>query len=151
MKEYRVLTVWQPWATLLVAGIKKIETRPEPTSWTNEKGTYLIHAASKWSRMQEKICQTEPFRTALGITLGLKKFKDLPLGAIIGAVEVEECFEVFTGIEIDEIELLMGDYSNGRYGWLCENPRQLITPIPYKNNQGFYQRYKGDESLLIFK
>lgn len=163
MKEYRVLTLWQPWATLLVSGIKKNETRQAPTSWTQEKGVYLIHAAKKWTREQERICQTEPFRTALAVTLGLKKFSELPLGAIIGAVEVEECcniheasFEVpwlesKTYRPLNSTEIMFGDYTDERCAWICKNAKVLQNPIPYKNGQGYYQRYKGDESLLIFK
>ena len=60
-KQYKVLTLWQPWATLLVHGIKKIETRPKATTWTKEKGIYLIHAAQRWDRQQYEICIQEPF------------------------------------------------------------------------------------------
>jgi hypothetical protein len=71
----KVLTLYQPWATLYAHGIKKIETRPSPTSY---RGTYLIHAAKKWSKEQMTICQQEPFKSEL-IKLGfLHELKDQP-------------------------------------------------------------------------
>lgn len=176
MKEYRVLTLWQPWATLLVHGIKKIETRPAPTSWTQEKGIYLIHAASKWTKEQKEICLTEPFKTELEKLEFLNEaFEDhgttffnvdLTLGKIIGAVEVTECQKIVynnsedfittraiteKGLIIEQPEESFGDYFPGRYAWLCQNPRLLKEPIIYKGGQGYYQRFTGDSSLVIFK
>jgi len=168
--EYKVLTIMQPWATLLVHGVKKIETQPKPTTWTVEKGVYLIHAASKWTKEQENICCYDPFFTEL-CKLGYYTRIDsktrftFPLGQIIGAIEVKECFEIHNNtlpahihiphlpddlIYIQEPELSFGNYEHGRSAWLCENPRILKSPIPYKGGQGYYQNFKGDKSQLIF-
>lgn len=173
--EYRVLTLWQPWSSLLVHGVKKIETRPAPTSWTQEKGTYLIHAASKWSKEQAEICIREPFKSALeklgclhhydNEETGYKGYSfSFPMGAIIGAVEVANCSPIaltkggtpfltdpllYSGFILNP-EWAFGDYREGRYGWECQNQRLLKTPIPYKGGHGYYQKYKGDESKLIF-
>jgi len=165
MREYKVLTLWQPWATLLVYGIKKIETRPKPTSWTAEKGTYLIHAAQKWTKEQEDICLTEPFKSELDKLGYAPLYNRLPLGCIIGAVNVLGCHKITycnsddfvneyakieTGKIINEPELSFGDYRAGRYAWLCENHRVLKTPIPYKGGQGYYQKFNGDDSLIEY-
>jgi len=155
--EYRVLTLWEPWATLVVHGIKKIETRPKPTSWTVEKGTYLIHAAKKWSKEQEKVCLNDPF---------LEPFKGcFNFGHIIGSVEVKECKKIpllvaesdreiyvclYENFYVSWKEFDYGDYDPGRYAWLLQNPRILETPIPYKGQQGFYPRFKGDFDKLKF-
>jgi hypothetical protein len=40
----KALTIWQPWATLIAAGVKRIETR----SWsTDYRGPLAIHAAAR--------------------------------------------------------------------------------------------------------
>jgi hypothetical protein len=164
--QYRVLTLWQPWASLLVHGIKRIETRPSATSWTSEKGVYLIHAASKWTKEQRDICMTEPFASALkGIGYKPEEFDSvfkLPTGQIIGAIEIIGCRKIRNenGIitcigkqsffNIKEPELSFGDYSTGRFAWLTHNPRILKTPIPYKGGQGYYQKFKGDINKLEF-
>lgn len=39
----KVITIWQPWASLIVLGHKKIETRGWATKY---RGPLLIHAAA---------------------------------------------------------------------------------------------------------
>jgi activating signal cointegrator 1 len=163
--KYKVLTLWEPWASLLVFGSKKIETRPKPTSWTSEKGVYLIHSAKKWSKEQNAICRKEPFKTEISNMPACGVIgEEFALGYIIGSIEVIECkpiWEVNSGIAligpdnkdilITGNELEFGDYREGRYAWICQNPKILETPIPYKNGQGYYQNFKGDIDLLKFK
>lgn len=176
IENYKILTMWQPWASLLVHGVKKIETRPKPTTWTAEKGSYLIHAASRWTLEQASICLQEPFKSELKklrfyihAYAGKKKIEtNLPLGQIIGAIEVTECCMIYTPnplsiiihpwvnpkntktIYIRDPELSFGNYEPGRYVWLTQNPRVLKTPIPYKGGQGYYQNFKGDINELQF-
>jgi len=177
-KIVRVITLYQPWATLLAYGIKINETRPKPTSHTAEKGIYLIHAAKKWTKKQRILCYTEPFKTEL---LKLHCFVDfpnlncldeipviaLPLGQIIGLFEVKECLKVEesvlfksflnkkvtkdTRVCIKTPELHYGDYSEGRSVWIGQNHKVFENPIPYKGGQGYYQKFKGDINQLKFK
>jgi hypothetical protein len=160
----------------LVHRIKKLETRPKPTKWTKEKGIYLIHAAQKWTKEQERICLSDPFYIPL-LDAGFIKWHSgpghwkpereilLPLGSIIGSIEVDECHliqcttsekpkpfyldKTANFIEIEQPELSFGDYRPGRYAWICQNPKVLKTPIPYKGGQGYYQNFKGDMNELI--
>ncbi len=160
--EYKVLTLWQPWATLLVTGAKKIETRPSKTNWTSEKGTYLIHAAKKWSNELDAISKQTPFKEEL-------KGYPLSLGCIIGSVDILGCYQIqirdkqisywieynnspFPDLEFvnDYKEISFGNYQEGRYAWICKRPRLLKNPIPYKNGQGYYQKYNGDLNLIEF-
>lgn len=42
----KALSLWQPWATLMAYGLKRVETR----SWAiRHRGPLLIHAAKKWT------------------------------------------------------------------------------------------------------
>lgn len=181
----KVLTLYEPWATLVVHGIKKIETRPKPTSWTAEKGIYLIHAAKKWIRQQEDICFKNPFfgyLHKLGLinnnTYRVPEIEFPYLGHIIGSIEVTECCQIFALahpiiIPKKEESLIIlnyaanpedvsywnligkerqfGDYTEGRYAWILQNPRILKNPIPYKGGQGYYQDFKGNINDLIFE
>ena len=178
--KMKVLTLWQPWATLLVYGIKKIETRPKPTSWTAQKGTYLIHAAQKWSKEQAEICLHEPFKSELiklgflheyhNENFGYKGYSfSFPMGAIIGSVEVEKCCTIYasdhelqkypwiylTGfLEGKSIHIHNPELDYGNY----ESGRsawicknpRLINPIPYKGGQGYYQNFKGDINQIEY-
>ncbi len=142
----KVLSLLQPWATLVVIGAKKIETR----SWnTKFRGTILIHASKKMTATQWDLCIEEPFRTALD------KIKNLPTGAIIGKVDIAGTIETQTIIECYEAgiplkerkgynvedwnkEFLFGDYSAGRYGWLLKNPVAFSHQIPFKGSLGLW-------------
>ena len=166
---YKVLTLWQPWATLFAYGIKQMETRPKSTSFG---GTYLIHSAKQFNKSQKDKCEEKYFAEALH-SLGIEDIKKLPVGAIIGAYDHIQCIKIpiFPEIisrtysypenskmkDLDIIvppnypELAFGDYTPGRYVWTGDNHRVLKEPIPYKNGQGYYLPFKGDESKLIFK
>lgn len=154
----KVLSLLQPWATLVVIGAKKIETR----SWdTKYRGEILIHASRGTKReIQDMLCK-DPFFSVLNKT-GYKLFgqpgqrkkitDNLPRGAIIGKAKLvttstTEFFQQCSGgIPLNEKgpynkehweeELAFGDYSPGRYGWLLSDPVQFEKPIPYKGELG---------------
>lgn len=130
--DFRVITLYQPWATLLAHGIKKNETRPKPTSHTcvssgnfmtdGQENWYLIHAAKKWNREQKDLCYEDHFYDnleSLGYILDVPnshigtKYIDLPLGCIIGAFQVDECL-VSGGILKDQQGIANVHYSNGK-------------------------------------
>lgn len=149
----KVISLLQPWASLVVLGHKKIETR----SWnTKHRGELLIHASKKFDERLKSICCMKPFRQIL-IEEGLLNVDNcpvkfsLPTGAIIGKVKLEQTFrseglheiistnaehwDVRSIKEFDskyEQELALGDYSPGRYGWLLSDPVPFKEPIPAK-------------------
>ena len=83
----KCITLWQPWATLIMLGIKKIETR----SWhTQHRGPLAIHSAAKDHPTLAAICATEPFRSQLAAA-GFASFKDLPRRCIMGTVHLDDC------------------------------------------------------------
>ena len=73
------LSLWQPWAYLVVTGAKKIETR----TWkTNYRGPIAIHAAITFPPIAKSFAREE---RALG-----RVPDQLPFGAIIGAVTLTD-------------------------------------------------------------
>lgn len=139
----RVISLWQPWASLVVIGAKTFETR----SWdTPYRGPLAIHAAKRWTPAQRALIAQEPFKSAL-MEAGIY---ELPLGKILGKVELVNtalCTSlkgrlVFPmggdGIVVKRPELDFGDFSPGRYAWKLENPERLVAPIPAMGQQGFW-------------
>lgn len=139
----KVLSLLQPWATLVVIGAKKIETR----SWrTNYRGPVLIHASKKMTKEQKDLARSEPFWSKL------KHLQDLPLGAIIGKVDIGDIGRTEQIITISkdfdkmgwaasinwETELKFGDYSPGRYGWALDNPISFVHHVPSKGSLGLW-------------
>ena len=107
----KCLTVWQPWAELIVRGIKDVENRSWPTAY---RGPILIHAAARMRAGDLDVLATEH-----GIEL---ERRSLPLGAILGAVDVVDC----------RCEVTSPWHHAGMYGWHLANPRRLPAPIPCK-------------------
>jgi hypothetical protein len=116
----RAITLWQPWAQLIVTGAKRVETRHWPT---NIRGVIAIHAAKR--------------------KLDLTSFHGvLPLGAVVGTVELVDCIRIeeLYGSEYDSpAERSYGDWSPGRYGWLLRNPVLFDAPVPARGSQGFWR------------
>lgn len=125
----RALSLTQPWATLMVTGAKRVETR----SWrTPYRGLLGIHAAKGFPRWAVELCFEEPFRSAL-VAAGIETPGDLPRGALIGWVCLADCVPT-TGLElvgISEREVAFGDYSPGRFGWLTTSCGSF-DPIPMR-------------------
>lgn len=154
----RVLTMWEPWATLLIHGIKRYETRPNHTT---HRGVYLIHTAKKFTKDQKKFCGTIGKHLRL---CGIYSHSDFNLGAIIGSVEIIGCVNMVdhltSGVSnknnialntLSIAENTLGDWQVGRSAWIFKNRKILKTPIPYKGGQGYYQKFKSDTTQLDFK
>lgn len=137
----RILSLWQPWATLMANGDKRVETR----SWsTPYRGPVALHAARKWNRELEMLAQSQPFQQCLGDL----HLDPLPLGAILAVgklVDVapmsverrgESVFERWPSLFTAK-ELAFGNYEPGRFAWIFDEVRPLEKPLPWKGSQGF--------------
>jgi hypothetical protein len=153
----KALTIWQPWASLCVSPRRDDPNRPvkefETRGWsTYHRGVLAIHASRRWGRDQQLRSVCKPF-PALLRELGFPESEyddvgeSLPLGAILGVVDLVECLFTSDGsarrlhpwIErVHPVEKMLGDFSPGRYGWRLANPRPLSEPIPALGMQGLW-------------
>lgn len=121
----RCLSLTQPWATLVVLGEKRIETR----GWrTTHRGWLAIHATSQ--APDATVCRAQPFGRVLA-DHGIVHPADLPLGVVIGAVRLVSCVDTTAPLirGITPRERAFGDYGPGRAAWILEDPRLFPTPI----------------------
>lgn len=129
----KALSLWQPWASALFTPHKRIETRGWSTSY---RGKLLIHAAKTWNR----VCKQSLYELQHDDTLPISVNVDLyPLGVLLGSVElvnVRPTNELRP--RISDSELRLGDFADGRFGWITENPQRFDTPIPYSGKQGLF-------------
>lgn len=145
MKPNQALSLWQPWASLMVERLmpdqdplKSIETR----SWQRGAiGLTAIHAAKYRGSKIGDIYETEPVARALKM-LGYKPDgSDLPYGAIIGHVNFDKVERTEKLLDlIDDIECSLGNYEPGRWGW-CTVPADTVKypePIPWRGMQGIF-------------
>lgn len=138
------LSLFEPWATLMCIGAKKIETRSWPTS---HRGRLLIHAGAKVAHELIEICHEEPFRTHLRAA-GILRWQDFKLGAVIGSVHLDDCRQIVdvsadlsdgrSMLAPDEPERSFGLYELGRWAWLCSQAQRFTTPIPYRGRQRIF-------------
>ncbi|MBW7475933.1 ASCH domain-containing protein [Paenibacillus oenotherae] len=154
----RVITVIQPWATLIAIGAKRFETRPRRT---HIRGPLAIHAGKKVDR---EACEREPIKSTL-VKYGYTS-DNLPTGAVVATCLISECWKVIGeadvpvqgtrvlidptgekmfGITQDIDEFHFGDLTPGRYAWELTNVKQLAEPIPAKGQQGFWNFPLGEE------
>lgn len=132
----KALSLWQPWATLVVHGIKRWETRPWRVGGTLPL-RLAIHASAATPRDAAQMALQEPFQRALA-RLGLDP-GDLPAGAIVGVVSVMECLptsEVRDLLTGDERAL--GDFGPGRWAWRLDEAFALPNPVRCKGALGLW-------------
>ena len=126
----KVLTIKEPWATLVIEGYKKYEFR----SWkTNYRGKILIHSGLTLEKSKAEI------------------FKDYNLnyncGNIIGEVEIIDCILVDEELDkkLKKINPLVYGSGNhvGKYAWKLENIKKYDKSIPCKGKLGLWN-YEGE-------
>lgn len=126
------ISLWQPWASLVVGGAKKWETR----SWsTRKRGRIAIHAAKKWNDDLRTIAGTCPFSTALH-ALGLNA-NSLLFGYVLGEVTLIDCVPV-ESVTPSPDERAFGDYSPGRFAWILADPIIYKEPMQQRGAQGIF-------------
>ena len=139
----KAITIWQPWAELIILGFKKIETR----SWeTNYRGRIAIHAG-KFHRMPHEVYTD--IAEAIGITseeywdswLGqAERGIGVQFGAIIGSAKlVDVCHFWRLNGHLTAREQALGNFGPDRYGWIMENPIRCDPPIAMKGRQGLWE------------
>lgn len=140
----KAISLWQPWASAIAAGLKTMETRSWSTAY---RGPLAIHAAKRWTKDEiyfwEEHVQARGKineRDAFG-KIQIFSSEQLPLGCIVATCEIYGC--VSTNDPPPENHLCpagegdWGNYSEGRYAWLLRDIK-AITPIPCVGRQGFF-------------
>lgn len=127
----KVITLIQPWATLVALGEKKIETR----SWsTNFRGRIAIHAGKKIDRS----VFGQPYYLEV-----FQKYSITPANIITSSIiatcrigDVKRTEELID--KISNQEFAFGNYEPNRYGWILDD-LNLIKPIEgVKGMLGFW-------------
>lgn len=144
----KVITILQPWATLIALGEKQFETR----SWsTRHRGQLGIHAGKQ---MDMSALANSEIRAALA-RHRITDWTLLPAGEILATCNLERCWKVsrpygeksLVQLDADGVSQLwggtmpkeyhFGDYADGRYAWELADIRR-INPIPVRGQQGLW-------------
>ena len=148
---YKALTVWQPWASLIIEGAKPHEFRrwPAPSSMVGQR--VVIHAGARKAKFDEiaemlNRLGSEEDGTALtadkarpllalyatGLREGCTAGAQLPHGCGIGSAILGKpirCTDLYPGDErVDE----------DMWAWPFTDPKPFREPISCKGAQGFW-------------
>ena len=127
----KAISLWQPWASAIALGYKRIETRSWPTK---HRGLIAIHAAKRWTADERQTA--EIFESQYGLT-GLAT---APRGCIVAIAKIVSVRPTEHLIdEISNIEEMLGNYGPNRYGWMLEDVRKLEHPVPWRGMQGLFE------------
>lgn len=131
-KKIRVLTIVEPWATLIKERKKFIETR----GWyTPYRGEIYIHAGARRIDFSPAFVQNV-----------LKLIPNVPLnyGKIICKANLVDCVKMdskfISKIKENNQEYICGIYEPGRYAWVFENIEVLEQPIYTKGDRGIWEK-----------
>ena len=121
---YKAITIRQPWAQYCVRW-RRGEVRPWKTTY---RGPLVIHASLK----------IDPaYRDTL-------RNLDVPLGTLVGIVELVDCERVRSERAWREIRRDLGEEGSRPYGadttvWRFANCREFMRPIPWKGRLGLFE------------
>lgn len=135
----KALTLYEPWASLIALGAKKIETRSRPT---NYRGPLAIHAGKTIRTEFMDLARREPFCSALKPlhkNVNGRWVIGYHFGCVIAIAQLVDCVE----IRVDNVpsgpERYFGDYRRGRYMWILRDVKRLEKPIPARGHQGLWE------------
>jgi hypothetical protein len=145
MSRMKVISLWQPWASLIAVGGKEYETR----SWaTRYRGKIAIHAAK--TRDHLSLGYQQPFYDVLIDSGWYSEPEKLPLGAIVAIAELTAIYradELYP--KISEQERAFGLYGDGRFAWRLQNVKPLNLPFQVSGKQGLWDCEIPDDIELI--
>lgn len=131
-----VITLWQPWASLIFAGYKRFETRSFRYPKFLAGQEIAIHAAAKFPALRHigkelhEICYD---------AFGCSYNYSLPLGKVIGTVRLAGCYLTSLAAQCQsQDELVCGDWSAGRYAWALTDVEPFERPIVAKGKRGWW-------------
>ena len=129
----KAISLWQPYATCVVNGIKIIETRSWSTAY---RGPLIIHASS--TRKMMYLLGDASWRRFLE-EAELAAERHFPLGALVGVVELHDVGPVEEMRDaISDRERLLGDYSDGRQAWHFMLAQEFTPAVPWRGSQGLF-------------
>ncbi|KAM3280367.1 hypothetical protein ACQJBY_047265 [Aegilops geniculata] len=131
------LTMHQPWASLLVHGIKRVEGRSWPSPVT---GRLWIHAASKVPD-PDTVAAMEDFYREIYAVDGVHRIdfpQHYPVSRLLGCVEVVGCVRSEELVCWEDVPQSVRLEGLTDFCWLCENPQKLVVPFEMRGYQGVY-------------
>lgn len=133
----KALPLWQPWATLVALGAKRVETRGyAPWRLGLTSGQRIAIHATKTDK-ELRFCELPYFRDHVPDP------SVLPLGALVATCNLVRASEITAEsaaalLERNPQEHAFGDYTPGRWAWVLADVQALPRPVPFRGSQGAF-------------
>lgn len=126
----KVLSLMEPWGSLIKEKVKYVETRSWKTSY---RGELYIHTSLKKIPKKDERIQN---------LVNLLQDKNIKYGYIIAKCKLVDCIymdeEFVNKIKKENpTEYMCGEYAVGRYAWILEDIEE-IEPIQAKGHLGIW-------------
>lgn len=149
----KIITLWEPYASLVAYNLKRYETRSWPTGY---RGELYIHAAQRkvdLKQLEERgvvppldfsLQPTNRLQTSsehwqiLRVLRPMLLNDSFPYGKIVAKTQLTSCnviSEEDTNI-ISKAEHRVGIWTPGQYKWKLKDTIRLVEPVAYKGGQG---------------
>lgn len=134
MKKFKAISIKQPWAYLICAGIKDVENRTWATKY---RGRVYIHASAKpvGQYFNEGVFTADQLNYLIQ-SKKINLIEKVQLSAIIGYVDIVDCVEDHISIWAEHWVLKEwhngvrgGTYDQRVYNWVLANPVLFDKPI----------------------
>ena len=130
----KAITLWQPWASFIAAGIKPYETRDwPPPRWLIGK-RIAVHAAKKAVAADEREWARR------------RGCESLPMGAIVCTAVLRGAYRIGVAERVPGSAPIhnfcadeFGDYSPGRWAWWLTDIQTVDPPVTARGMQGFWE------------
>jgi activating signal cointegrator 1 len=130
----KALSVSQPFASLVILAVKRLETRPWHTDY---RGPLVIHASKTFPEAAKMLCQQNPWRAALD-DVGVDIWSRLPRGCLVGVVDLVNCVRAEKFGEVPPHEQALGFFAPGQWVWHFANARALRPTPPWRGRLGLF-------------
>lgn len=126
----KVLSLTEPYATIIKEGKKTIETRSWKTSY---RVKLYIHASS--TKIPKEYKNNKELMSLVDIN-------NLNYGYIICSCDLVDCIEMtkefIENVKQNKNEYISGVYAKGRYAWILKNIEIIENPIKAKGHLGIW-------------
>lgn len=134
----KALSLFQPFATLVVAGMKRLDSR---CWYTGYRGRVAIYALDRdpeaWGL---DLCEMRSVREALHWR-GCGNLGEMPRGAMMGTVELVDCVrcEDLTPMLLTRREQLFATYKPGRWVFVFRGAVRFPAPVAAMGRTGLWE------------
>lgn len=125
------LSMHQPWASLLVRGIKRVEGR---TWYTSHRGRLWITAAAKKPTPQEIAAVEDMYRSVYRKEPAFPR--EYPTGCLLGCVNVTDCL---SQEQFREQFPEAREESASPFVFVCASPHELLVKFPMKGKHKIWK------------